>query len=532
VRALGPLSVALAGLVLAAPAAASQTQETVLQDDPKIVYAASPASLDRTLAMLRALGVDRIRVSVTWELFGPDPGSREKPNFPSDPGDPASYDSGAWGRFDGIVRQAAKHGLGVLFNVSGPAPHWAAGLKPGGGVFPHYVKNPDPKAFGDFAEAVGRRYDGTWPDPQRGRTSRTLPRVDHWSLWNEPNYPSWLWPQWRRVPRIRGHVPSSPRQYRRLVDAAYAGLKRSGHADDTILLGETAPGGAGEKGLWPLPFIRELYCVNSRYRPYSGRAAVVRGCPTSAGSRAAFASYHPVLFETSGWAHHAYSLYYRPTYHLPDRRGVTIGDIPRLTRALDHVSLRWGHDREPDIWITEHGYQTKPPDPYARVSLRRQADWLTWADYLSYLNPRVASVAQFLLYDDRPRTKYRNEPKKRRIYWGTWQSGLLRDNGTRKPAFDAYRLPLWITPRRTSGSVRVWAQYRPGQAKEALTARVEFLERDSDTWQTLTETSVSNEQNTLDIDVDVPETGAVRVVWTDPSKDDPQPSRALGVRVR
>jgi hypothetical protein len=527
------LLIALVLLALPAPALASKTQETVLQDDPKIVFPASPSALDHTMSMLQDLGVDRIRVSVIWELFGPDSKSRERPAFDSDPGDPASYDDGAWGRYDGIVRQAAEHDLGVLFNVTVPGPHWATKLKPGG-VFPHYVEDPDPRAFSDFMEALGRRYDGSFPDPQRGKTGAALPRVDHWSIWNEPNYPSWLWPQYRRVRGVRGRVPNSPRLYRRLVDAAYAGLKRAGHEDDTILLGETAPGGAGGKGLTPLPFIRELYCLDRRFQPYSGRAARVRSCPTTAASRAAFPSYHPALFRTSGWAHHAYSLYFPPTYHHPDRNAVTIGDIPRLTKTLDRASLRWGEARKPDVWVTEHGYQTKPPDPYARVSPRRQADWITWADFRSYLNPRVASVAQFLLYDDRPRAKYQGQRKKRRIYWGTWQSGLLTADGARKPAFDAYRLPLWIIPRRTAGArpVRVWAQYRPCDASADLTARIEFLASGTKSWQTLTETSVSNEDDVLDTKLDLPGTGAVRVVWVDPAKEDAQPTRALGVRVR
>ena len=39
-------------LALPAPALASQNQETVLQDDPKIVFPDSTASLDRTLGIL------------------------------------------------------------------------------------------------------------------------------------------------------------------------------------------------------------------------------------------------------------------------------------------------------------------------------------------------------------------------------------------------------------------------------------------------------------------------------------------------
>jgi hypothetical protein len=522
------LFVVLLLLALPAPALASHDQEALLQDDPKIVFADSSAALDHTLAVLSSLGVDRIRVSVFWDLFGPDSKSTDQPVFDSDPGDPASYDPSAWDRYDRIVRLAAKHSIGVLFNPTAPAPAWAAGSKPGG-VDVRRVKNPDAGAFGDFVEALGRRYDGTWPDPQPGHPDATLPRVDHWSLWNEPNYPSWLWPQWRGVGRKR--VPNAPRLYRRLVDAAYSGLSRSGHKDDTILLGETSPGKGGRQGIAPLPFVRELYCLSPRYQPYHGRQAALRGCPTTAASRARFTTYHPGLFAASGWAHHAYSLYFAPTYHFPDREIVTIGDLPRLTRTLDRTFRRWGQTgNRPDIWVTEHGYQTKPPDPFATVSPARQALWITQADFLTYGNPRVASTAQFLLYDDRPRARYR---KKKLLYWGTWQSGLLTADGRRKPAFDAYKLPLWVSPQRVrrGRSVRVWAQYRPGTPGADLTAGVEFLARGSDTWRPLAQFPVSNDHGTLDTRVAMPGEGDLRVVWTDPAKDDPQPTRAAGVRV-
>jgi hypothetical protein len=516
-------------LVLAFPAgaAASQNQETILQDDPKIVFAPSGRALDHTLGTLESLGVDRIRVSAIWDLFGPDSKSKEPPIFEQGPGDPGSYNGAAWERYDRIVRLAAKHSIGVLLNPTTPAPAWAAGLKKGG-VFPHYVKNPDPGAFRDFVEALGHRYDGTWPDPKRGNRDLALPAVDHWSIWNEPNYPSWLGPQWQG--RGRDRVPSSPHVYRRLVDAAYSGLKASGHENDTILLGETAPGGAGGKGLTPVPFVRELYCLNRHYQPYHGRPARRRGCPTSAASRGRFAADHPALFRTTGWAHHAYNLFYAPTWHHPDRSAVTIGDLPRLTSVLDRSRARWHQDEPaPDVWITEYGYQTRPPDPYARVSPRRAARFLNQGDFMMSLNERVASVAQFLLYDDLPRAHYRRKPRKQRLYWGTWQSGLITSRGRHKPSYDAYRLPLWVS--RSSGrQLRVWAQYRPGAPGAALSARIEFRGRGASEWSELGEEAVLGDQGMLDTRVQIPRAGTLRVVWADPAKEDPQASPPVAVR--
>ena len=117
----------LAGLA-AVPAAApaSRDQEAVLQDDPKIVFEDNTADLERTLARAHALGFDRIRLSVFWNLFGPAPEARRRPHFDAPPTDPDAYRSDAWQRYDRIVRLAAKHDLGVIFNVTGPAPRWAA----------------------------------------------------------------------------------------------------------------------------------------------------------------------------------------------------------------------------------------------------------------------------------------------------------------------------------------------------------------------------------------------------------------------
>jgi hypothetical protein len=84
--------------------------------------------------------------------------------------------------------------------------------------------------------------------------------------------------------------------YRRLVNAGWVGLRASGHAHDTILIGELAargmhhgpkavpqgwPGDYGETK--PLPFIRTLYCVNGENRPLTSNA--IAGSQFSGGRR-------------------------------------------------------------------------------------------------------------------------------------------------------------------------------------------------------------------------------------------------------
>lgn len=61
----------LAALALAAPAAASPTQESILQDDPLLLGATHQAEADTMLAVLGAIGVDRVRVSLFWDHVAP-----------------------------------------------------------------------------------------------------------------------------------------------------------------------------------------------------------------------------------------------------------------------------------------------------------------------------------------------------------------------------------------------------------------------------------------------------------------------------
>src|SRR3712207_5021465 len=100
----------------------------------------------------------------------------------------------------------------------------------------------------------------------------TLPRVDLYSVWNEPNLANWLAPQYANG------VPFAPHYYRRMLYAAKSGLSDTGHGSDGFLIGELLPYGASRTRIRPLAFMREMACVNRRFRPYRGRAARKRRC--------------------------------------------------------------------------------------------------------------------------------------------------------------------------------------------------------------------------------------------------------------
>ena len=103
-----------------------------------------------------------------------------------------------------------------------------------------------------------------------------LPRVDAWSIWNEPNWGGLLQPQSVRDRRTRRIRTVAPVLYRKLYRAGVAGLAATGHGSDQILLGETAPLGNDKLGershLKPARFLRDLFCLDAALRPLQGRA--------------------------------------------------------------------------------------------------------------------------------------------------------------------------------------------------------------------------------------------------------------------
>jgi hypothetical protein len=357
------------GVVLfAAPALASTGQVSVIEDDAHLE--ANPAA---TLERMRLLGADVVRVSVPWQTIAPDPSSAHVPaGF--DAADPAAYPAAGWGLWDEIVTDARRDGITVDLDLMGGAPRWARGPgRPAGNSNPNW--EPSPAAFGQFVRAIATRYSGSY-DPALGRTvpggAGDLPRVGFWSIWNEPNYGPSLAPQ--GVPGNLG-VENSPRMYRQMLDAAWAALLATGHgpATDTILIGELAPRGADEWGVFsgmkPLVFLRALYCVSSAYRSLGGEAARIRGCPTTAAGSRRFRAQHPALFEATGVADHPYLRWYPPTVE-PDpdpTNGSSTADyaslavIGHLTGALDRLQRVYGSSRRLPVFDTEFGYITSPP---------------------------------------------------------------------------------------------------------------------------------------------------------------------------
>jgi len=507
------LALALAALgatfaLAATPALADHTQVSVFQDDVHLIDS-GPAVAQHSMALLHSLGVEQIRVNLEWYTVAPDPLSYQAPQG-FNATDPNDYPPGVWAPYDRLVQLAAAYGMKVEFNLTAPGPLWAMGHHPPTARAANHWY-PSPLQFFEFVYAVGTRYSGQ---------ASEQPRVDTWSIWNEPNQPGWLAPQWAKIKRH--WVRESPRLYRELVDYAWYGLLYSGHLDaaDTILIGETAPEGYETRGSYtamtPLPFLRQVYCVDGRGRPLRGTAAKTVGCPTK-GPVKNFVGQNPLLFTATGFAHHPYYFFHPPWYGGGDANFVPLARIGRLERFLDGTFRTYGVRRKIPLYFTEYGYQTNPPDPYQVVSPDQQAAYLNDADYVAWRNSRVRSVAQFLLFDSPPDPRYKPGQFG---YWDTFQTGVLYASGKPKPSYYSYRMPIWIPhPRSRPGQLMfVWGQVRPADQLASQPVSVEW--RPASRGGRYRQVAVAHtvaDTGYLTVRVPVRGTGYVKLAWRSPS---------------
>jgi hypothetical protein len=392
------ITIAVLFAAAAAPAAdASSRQLMIMQDDVRVRWAP-----DTTLDEFASFGVDVVKVNLYWDEVAPS-GRRKPAGF--DGANPAGYN---WGSYDNAIQAIVAHGMQPYISLGGHAPAWASGRRGRAGTY-----RPSASEFRKFAEAAGQRYPG----------------VNIWSIWNEPNLYSWLSPQ-----RSKG-IPLSPSIYRGLYLAGRKGLIAAGHTDDTFLIGELMPrAGDSPKKVRPLEFLREMACLDRNYRQYRGAAARKRGCRKVG------------RFPTSGLAYHPYAKPGGP--HLSELTDdAAIGQLSRVRKTLDALARRGKLPRRLPIWITEFGYQTKPPDPLQGVPLKRAASFMDESEWIAFRNPRVASYSQYTLVDDAPR------PGSGPLRWSSWQAGLYFHNGRRKShIYDAFRFPLFV---RSLGGNRV-----------------------------------------------------------------------------
>lgn len=389
----------------AAPATASHGEAVYFEGGQVLLNA---KTRDHALTELKWLGVNALRVELVWHDVAPAANSARRPHFNAT--EPSAYH---WGEYDALLADAAALHWHVLLTVTAPGPKWAmAGHR-------DLVTRPSANEFKQFMEAVGRHYGS---------------EVSLYAIWNEPNHPDYLKPQ------FQGHTAVSPRIYRGLFQAGYAGLRAAGIAHPKVLMGETAPTGTS-RVVAPLAFLRGALCLNGHYRKSS-----------SCGSLPAY-----------GYAHHAYTKASGPFYRPPNRDDVMIAVLSRLTHALDLAARAGAIKHGMDIYLTEFGIQSKP-NKYFGVPAPQQAEYDAIAERIAYENPRVAAFSQYLLRDD----KLGGRPGSAVI---GFQTGLEYVNGQRKPLYYAWPVPLAVGKLRHG--VSLWGCVRPAGAATTLTVLVQ-----------------------------------------------------------
>jgi hypothetical protein len=134
---------------------------------------------------------------------------------------------------------------------------------------------------------------------------------------------------------------------------------------------------------------------------------------------------------------------------------------------------------------------------------------------MAWKDPRVRVLSQFLLVDSAPNTA---APKGSNAYWSTFQTGLEFLGGAHKPAFRAYRLPLFVPQAvfARGSSVSVWGMLRPAANGTRQRALLQWRPSAGGRYRTLATVTTSDPSGAFTVSVTPPGTGVLRLAWTSP----------------
>ncbi len=297
-------ALAVSASLLARGAESAPNVRFGIQDDAWLEF--GPGTLSSRTAALERLGLDVVRVTLHWNRIETERGRFD------------------WRRSDRLLRALDRRELDAVVTIWG-TPDWAGAGPP----------NAAPTRGDDvfrFAYAAAARY----------------PFVRHWTMWNEPNKPTWL-------------NPVSAQTYvKRILNPGYEGVKTA-NPSARVAGGVTAPRG-GRGGIPPVDFIRAMDRAGANLDAY---------------------------------AHHPYPDYPGDT---PFRGGckhcktISMSTLERLLREVGRAFPR------AKVWLTEYGYQSDP-DPVG-VSLAMQARFVAEAARRVYKAPKVEMLIHYLYRDE------------------------------------------------------------------------------------------------------------------------------------
>jgi hypothetical protein len=271
-------------------------------------------------------------------------------------------------------------------------------------------------------QALATRYSGKYKDENQG--GGTLPKVQRFSIWNEPDEKGWLQPNSTGV---------NAGIYRGLVTAGMAGLKKAKFRGP-ILLGETAPLHNS------LLFWANLLCIDINGNVLKGSAAKKANCTSGKKLK---------RFAVTGIAHHPYDRGGTPPFKKPAKYDVNLVGLPKLEALLDKAGKLGILKKNIPIYFTEFGVSTKPEEKKFGVSYTQQAEAINHVEYVGYTDKRVKSYAQYELNNDANIDFF--QTGLRTLFPGTLTN--------KEPTVDAYRMPLYAFG--SASKATVWGGVRP-----------------------------------------------------------------------
>jgi len=133
---------------------------------------------------------------------------------------------------------------------------------------------------------------------------------------------------------------------------------------------------------------------------------------------------------------------------------------------------------------------------------------MNFAEYLSWRDPRIVSFDQYLLQDSPA---------------GVFPSGLKFADGTKKPSYDAYPMPLYLpdssgkqgTPVDVWGDVRP-ARYQDPKARASRRVEIQFKADSGGGFHTLDKVTLTDPYGYFEVREKFPSSGSVRTKWAYP----------------
>jgi hypothetical protein len=309
--------------------------------DPSAAGAGSipgfPIDNDVTADKVDRAGASIVRLYAFWRVLAPTP-----------PANPNDYN---WTALDNQVDAAVTKGLDVMLTLRS-APDWAqqhnCGVDDSRGAC-----RPDAQEFHDFTLDIANHYSA----PQFGG------HLKYWGIWNEPNLPSFLAPQYEKKNGRKTLV--SPDRYRTLLNQG----ARAIHTVDpsfVVVAGETAPFGHPNSPS-PLLFLRKLLCVDNGGHKTCGKSRV----------------------EADVWSTHPYTSG-NPFHHAFGKDDVSFGDLGQWKKLVKGAARSGRFLESPGnirrsirLWNTEFSWDTKPPDDQG-VPMKLHARWTSEALYRTW----------------------------------------------------------------------------------------------------------------------------------------------------